>query len=247
MTQPGGWARTEELGASGFQHDRWSSLHPAFVGGPAWAELGPDLRRHGLEYVTAPLATASSLSDGRTALRRWIRKRSRLSSTGSARPPGGMPCSPRPARSCRRCWGCWPLAWTAPRPRRRLPVCSATAERARCPSASCSPGRLWIWSAATSSPRSCDCLRHPGPCTSAPAPRTPPAPFGPSLPWRPWPAATRPRWAGAAAWPTRSSAWSPSAAATCSATSRSISSWCATAAPSASAPPLGPPSAPVRR
>jgi phytoene dehydrogenase-like protein len=68
MTQPGGWARTEELGASGFQHDRWSSLHPAFVGGSAWAELGPDLRRHGLEYVTAPLATASSLSDGRTAL-----------------------------------------------------------------------------------------------------------------------------------------------------------------------------------
>jgi phytoene dehydrogenase-like protein len=68
MTQPGGWVQTAELGAPGFQHDRWSSLHPAFVGGPAWAELGPDLRRHGLEYVTAPLATASSLPDGRTAL-----------------------------------------------------------------------------------------------------------------------------------------------------------------------------------
>jgi phytoene dehydrogenase-like protein len=60
--------RTDELGAPGFLHDRWSSLHPAFVGGPAWAELGPDLGRHGLEYVTAPLATGSSLPDGRTAI-----------------------------------------------------------------------------------------------------------------------------------------------------------------------------------
>jgi phytoene dehydrogenase-like protein len=68
MARPGGWVRTSELGAPGFQHDRWSSLHPAFVGGPAWAELGPDLARHGLEYVTAPLATASSLPDGRTAV-----------------------------------------------------------------------------------------------------------------------------------------------------------------------------------
>jgi phytoene dehydrogenase-like protein len=68
MERPGGWVRTEELGAPGFLHDRWSSLHPAFVGGPAWAELGPDLARHGLEYVTAPLATASSLPDGRTAV-----------------------------------------------------------------------------------------------------------------------------------------------------------------------------------
>lgn len=41
MERPGGWVRTEELGAPGFLHDRWSSLHPAFVGGPAWAELGP--------------------------------------------------------------------------------------------------------------------------------------------------------------------------------------------------------------
>jgi phytoene dehydrogenase-like protein len=64
MSQPGGWVRTEELGAPGFHHDRWSSMHSAFVRGPAWAELGPDLARHGLEYVTAPLATGSSLPDG---------------------------------------------------------------------------------------------------------------------------------------------------------------------------------------
>ncbi|MFD3480588.1 phytoene desaturase family protein [Streptomyces sp. NPDC058695] len=68
MPRPGGWVQTAELGAPGFLHDRWSALHPAFVGGPVWAELGPDLRRHGLEYVTAPLATGSSLPDGRTAI-----------------------------------------------------------------------------------------------------------------------------------------------------------------------------------
>jgi phytoene dehydrogenase-like protein len=68
MSQPGGWVRTAELGLPGFHHDRWSSLHPAFVRGPAWAELGPDLSRHGLEYVTAPLATGSSLPGGRAAV-----------------------------------------------------------------------------------------------------------------------------------------------------------------------------------
>ena len=68
MARPGGWVQTAELGAPGFHHDRYSSLHPAFVGGPAWAELGSDLRRHGLEYVTAPLATGASLPDGRTAI-----------------------------------------------------------------------------------------------------------------------------------------------------------------------------------
>ena len=58
MARPGGWVQTAELGAPGFHHDRWSALHPFFVGGPVWAELGPDLRRVGLEYVTAPLAMA---------------------------------------------------------------------------------------------------------------------------------------------------------------------------------------------
>jgi phytoene dehydrogenase-like protein len=68
MPQPGGWVQTAELGAPGFRHDRYSALHPAFIRGPAWAELAPDLSRHGLEYVTAPLATASSLPDGRAAI-----------------------------------------------------------------------------------------------------------------------------------------------------------------------------------
>lgn len=68
MPRPGGWVRTAELGAPGFHHDVYSALHPVFAGGPVYAELGPDLARHGLEYVTAPLATGSSLADGRTAI-----------------------------------------------------------------------------------------------------------------------------------------------------------------------------------
>lgn len=68
MSQAGGFVRTEELGAPGFRYDRYSAVHPALVGGPVWAELGPDLKRHGLEYVTAPVATASSLPDGRAAV-----------------------------------------------------------------------------------------------------------------------------------------------------------------------------------
>jgi phytoene dehydrogenase-like protein len=68
MAEPGGWVGTAELGAPGFLHDRWSALHPGLVGGPVWAELGPHLQRHGLEYVTAPLATGSSLPDGRAAI-----------------------------------------------------------------------------------------------------------------------------------------------------------------------------------
>lgn len=65
MAQPGGWVPTAELGAPDFHHDRWSALHPFFVGGPAWAELGPELSRQGLQYVTAPPAMGSSLPDGR--------------------------------------------------------------------------------------------------------------------------------------------------------------------------------------
>ena len=32
MPHPGGWVQTAELGAPGFHHDLYSSLHPAFVG-----------------------------------------------------------------------------------------------------------------------------------------------------------------------------------------------------------------------
>jgi phytoene dehydrogenase-like protein len=68
MGRPGGWVRTAELGAPGFHHDRWSAVHPVFVAGPVSAELGPELARHGLEYVVGPLATGSSMPGGRTAV-----------------------------------------------------------------------------------------------------------------------------------------------------------------------------------
>ncbi|HTU73868.1 MAG TPA: NAD(P)/FAD-dependent oxidoreductase [Trebonia sp.] len=68
MSQPGGWVRTAELGAPGFHHDLYSAAHPAFVGGPVWAELGTDLKRHGLEYLTGPLGSGSSLPGGRSAV-----------------------------------------------------------------------------------------------------------------------------------------------------------------------------------
>jgi phytoene dehydrogenase-like protein len=68
MSRPGGWVRTEELGAPGFHHDRWSSMHSALVRGPVWAELGRDLARHGLEYVAGPLASGASLPGGRAAV-----------------------------------------------------------------------------------------------------------------------------------------------------------------------------------
>ncbi|MFD5315633.1 phytoene desaturase family protein [Streptomyces sp. NPDC127098] len=46
----GGLVRTDELTLPGFLHDTYSSLHPLFVSGPAYAELGPELARFGLTY-----------------------------------------------------------------------------------------------------------------------------------------------------------------------------------------------------
>ena len=43
--EPGGWIRSEELTLPGFIHDTFSALHPIFVGGPVFAELGTELRR----------------------------------------------------------------------------------------------------------------------------------------------------------------------------------------------------------
>ncbi|MFD9962120.1 phytoene desaturase family protein [Amycolatopsis sp. NPDC058986] len=48
--RPGGLVRTEELTLPGFRHDVFSSAHPLFTGGPAYAALGPELTELGLEY-----------------------------------------------------------------------------------------------------------------------------------------------------------------------------------------------------
>nr|CEL14156.1 Beta-carotene ketolase [Kibdelosporangium sp. MJ126-NF4]CTQ88523.1 Beta-carotene ketolase (EC 1.14.-.-) [Kibdelosporangium sp. MJ126-NF4] len=48
--RPGGLVRTEELTLPGFRHDTYSTAHPLFTGGPAFAELGPELAELGLVY-----------------------------------------------------------------------------------------------------------------------------------------------------------------------------------------------------
>ncbi|WP_309116284.1 NAD(P)/FAD-dependent oxidoreductase [Saccharothrix sp.] len=65
----GGFIATEERTLPGYLHDTYSSWHPLFVSGPAYAALGEDLHRHGLEYRnTDYLVTASVADDGRTTL-----------------------------------------------------------------------------------------------------------------------------------------------------------------------------------
>jgi phytoene dehydrogenase-like protein len=66
--RPGGLVRTEEVTLPGFQHDVYSAAHPLFVSGPAYAELGEDLRARGLTYVNTDAPTGVSFPDGRTAL-----------------------------------------------------------------------------------------------------------------------------------------------------------------------------------
>ena len=46
----GGFIATEERTLPGYLHDTFSSWHPLFVSGPAYAALGELLHRHGLEY-----------------------------------------------------------------------------------------------------------------------------------------------------------------------------------------------------
>ncbi len=66
--RPGGLVRTEELTLPGFHHDVYSSAHPLFVTGAAYADLGPELAERGLRYVNTDLPTGVSMPDGRTAV-----------------------------------------------------------------------------------------------------------------------------------------------------------------------------------
>ena len=64
----GGAIRTStELTAPGFTHELMSSWHPLFAGSAAYAELGDDLRRHGLEYLNTDAPTATLFPDGEAA------------------------------------------------------------------------------------------------------------------------------------------------------------------------------------
>jgi phytoene dehydrogenase-like protein len=65
----GGFIATEERTLPGYLHDTFSSWHPLFVTGPAYAALGEMLHRHGLEYRnTDNWVSASVAEDGRVTL-----------------------------------------------------------------------------------------------------------------------------------------------------------------------------------
>jgi len=61
---PGGFIRSEELTLPGFVHDTFSALHPIFVSGPVFAELGPELARHGLNTCRVTSARAPRFPTG---------------------------------------------------------------------------------------------------------------------------------------------------------------------------------------
>ena len=63
----GGAIKTAEITVTGFRHDVFSAWHPLWVGGSAHAELGPDLARHGLEYLNTELPTATVFPDATSA------------------------------------------------------------------------------------------------------------------------------------------------------------------------------------
>src|SRR4051812_34426177 len=60
----GGAIRTAEITEPGFVHELYSSWHPLFVSSAAYAELGNELDRRGVEYLNTDLATATLYPDG---------------------------------------------------------------------------------------------------------------------------------------------------------------------------------------
>jgi phytoene dehydrogenase-like protein len=65
----GGFIASEKRTLPGYLHDTFSSWHPMFVTGPAYAALGEMLHRHGLEYRNTDSWVAASVGDdGRITL-----------------------------------------------------------------------------------------------------------------------------------------------------------------------------------
>ncbi len=64
----GGAIATEELTLPGYRHDTFSCWHPLFAGSAAYAELGDELRGHGLRYVDAEVPAGTAFGDGRGVL-----------------------------------------------------------------------------------------------------------------------------------------------------------------------------------
>ena len=63
----GGAIKTAEITVPGYRHDVFSAWHPLWVGGPAHAQLAPDLERHRLEYLNTEFPTATCFPDGSSA------------------------------------------------------------------------------------------------------------------------------------------------------------------------------------
>lgn len=61
----GGCIKTGEVTLPGFRHDLMSGFYPEFVAGAAFAELGQDLARHGLEFKNTSKPCGTVLPDGR--------------------------------------------------------------------------------------------------------------------------------------------------------------------------------------
>lgn len=66
--QLGGCLRTDEATLPGFVHDVMATTAVLFITGPAFAELGGDLARHGLEFCHSPNPTAVLRPDGSSAV-----------------------------------------------------------------------------------------------------------------------------------------------------------------------------------
>ncbi|NAZ77793.1 FAD-dependent oxidoreductase [Kineococcus sp. T13] len=65
----GGFIASGERTVPGYVHDTFSSWHPLFTTGGAYAALGADLHRHGLRYANSDgVLTASVADDGRVTL-----------------------------------------------------------------------------------------------------------------------------------------------------------------------------------
>lgn len=64
----GGCMRTAEITAPGYKHDVMAATFVLFITSPAFAEIGEDLGRHGLEFAHTPDPTAVLLPDGRSVV-----------------------------------------------------------------------------------------------------------------------------------------------------------------------------------
>jgi phytoene dehydrogenase-like protein len=69
----GGCIRTEEITAPGFVHDVMATTFVLFLTGPAYAALGKDLARHGLEFCHTATPTGVLQPDGSHAIVRTDR------------------------------------------------------------------------------------------------------------------------------------------------------------------------------